>query len=60
MTTKYINSIAKLEREQLYFEEVLDNLFVSKTCQECKNDCKVLCLAKEAVIYCNKFKTEYK
>ena len=32
MTTKYINSIAKLEREQLYFEEVLDNLFVSKTC----------------------------
>ena len=55
MTTKYINSIAKLEREQLYFEEVLDNLFVSKTCQECNKDCKVLCLSKDAIIYCSNF-----
>lgn len=42
--------------EQLYFEEVLDNLFVSNTCRKCKNNCKVLCLSKDAVIYCNKFK----
>ncbi|MDY3960155.1 hypothetical protein [Romboutsia timonensis] len=46
--------------EQLYFEEVLDDLFISKTCQECKNSCKVLCLSKEAVIYCKKFKGENK
>lgn len=41
---------------QLYFEEVLDDLFISKTCKECKNDCKILCLSEEAVIYCKKFK----
>ena len=55
MTTKYINSIAKLEREQLYFEEVLDNLFVSKTCQECNKYYKVLYLSKDAIIYCRNF-----
>lgn len=41
--------------EQLYFEEVLDNLFVSKTCQECKNECKVLCLSKNTLVYCKKY-----
>lgn len=44
--------------EKLYFVEVLDDLFVSKTCQECENDCKVLCLSEGAVIYCKKFKKE--
>lgn len=44
--------------EQLYFEEVLENLFMSKTCKECNKDCKILCLTQNAVIYCKKFKSK--
>lgn len=40
---------------QLYFEEVLDDLYISKTCNECKNECKVFCITKYAKIYCSKF-----
>ena len=46
--------------EQLYFEEVLDDLFLSSTCKECINDCKVLCLTQDAIIYCKKFEKEHK
>ena len=37
--------------EQLYFEEVLDNLFVSNTCRKCKNNCKVLCISEDKKAY---------
>lgn len=42
--------------EQLYFEILENEMYISKTCKECENDCKVLCLSENAVIYCNKFK----
>ena len=45
--------------KQLYFEEVLDNLFVSNTCRKCKNNCKVLCLSEDAIIYCRNFEIIY-
>ena len=45
--------------EQLYFEEVLDNLFVSNTCRKCKNNCKVLCISEDAIIYCRNFEIIY-
>lgn len=41
---------------QLYFEEILDDLYIAKTCTECKRDCKILCITKDAEIYCNKYK----
>lgn len=41
---------------QLYFEEVLDDLFIAKTCKDCQRDCKVSCLSEDAVIYCTKYK----
>ena len=45
--------------DQLYFEEVLDNLFVSNTCRKCKNNCKVLCISEDAIIYCRNFEIIY-
>lgn len=44
--------------EQLYFEEVLDNLFISNTCKGCKHNCNILCLSKDAVVYCKKYNKE--
>lgn len=49
-----------MENTQLCFEEVLYNLFISKTCQACENKCKVLCSSKKATIYCNKYKNNKK
>lgn len=46
--------------EQLCFEGVLDDLFIAKTCSNCKNDCKILCLSKDAEIYCTKYKKDTK
>lgn len=43
---------------QLYFEDVLDDLFIAKTCNNCQNNCKISCLSKDAVIYCRKYKKE--
>lgn len=46
--------------EQLYFE-ILDNeLYISKTCEECKNKCKIYCLSKDAEVYCKKYNKERK
>lgn len=42
--------------EQLYFEILENELYISKTCEECKNKCKIYCLSKDAEVYCNKFK----
>lgn len=46
--------------DQLFFEEVLYDLFLAKTCSNCKNDCKILCLSKDAEIYCTKYKKDTK
>lgn len=44
--------------EQLYFEEVLDDIFIPNTCKVCKKACKILCLSKDAEVYCYNFKKE--
>lgn len=41
---------------QLYFEELENDLFISKTCEKCKNECKIKCITKDAEIYCYKYK----
>ena len=43
---------------QLCFDEILYNLYVSNTCKNCKNECKVFCKSEKAVIYCNKYKNK--
>ncbi len=41
---------------QLYFEELEEKLYISKTCEMCINNCKVRCISNEAEIYCKKYK----
>ncbi|WP_195251946.1 hypothetical protein [Romboutsia sp. 1001713B170207_170306_H8] len=41
--------------EQLYFEEVLEDLFVPKLCKQCENNCKIYIISKDADIYCSNF-----
>lgn len=46
--------------EQLYFEILENELYISKTCEECKNKCKIYCLSKDAEVYCKKYEKEKK
>lgn len=41
---------------QLYFEELDGDMYLSKTCKECKRRCKVYCISENADILCNKYK----
>lgn len=41
---------------QLEFDFFEEDLYISKTCSECKNECKIRCITKDANIYCNRYK----
>lgn len=41
---------------QLYFEELEEKLYISKTCDNCKEVCKVYCITKDAEVYCKKYR----
>lgn len=45
-----------MEAIQLYFEELDGNLYISKTCKQCRNKCKVYSLSECAEVYCKKYK----
>ncbi|WP_195238588.1 hypothetical protein [Romboutsia sp. 1001285H_161024_C4] len=40
---------------QLYFEELDEKLYISGTCNECKELCKVYCITKDAQLHCSKY-----
>lgn len=41
---------------QLYFEELDEKLYISKTCEQCINECKIYSVSKCAEVYCNKYR----
>ena len=45
---------------QLYFEELDGTLYISKTCKQCRNKCKVYSISKCAEIYCKNYQHENK
>lgn len=42
--------------QQLYFEELENELYITTKCSECSNECKIYCLTEDAEVYCNKYK----
>ncbi|WP_270943153.1 hypothetical protein [Romboutsia lituseburensis] len=40
---------------QLEFELFDDELYISRTCKQCKYKCKIYCVSENAEIYCKKY-----